>query len=230
GALAAYSRHPYSRALSRASSGMAIPALTEIAERPGFGVEAMLEGARYRLGRADWALNATEQATGTVLSRAGSELARFTFRDDLRPGAREAVAALRNAGLTLEIVSGDTDAAGAAIAGDLQSERHPGSTIPGGKAGRIASLRDAPRRSTCPDDLPPGARAAVAALRNAGRTLDIVSGDTDAAVAAIADDLQIERHQGSTIPGGKAERIASLRDAGHKTLMVGDGLNDAPAL
>lgn len=160
GALAAYSRHPYSRALSRASSGMAIPALTEIAERPGFGVEAMLEGARYRLGRADWALNATEQATGTVLSRDGNELARFTFRDDLRPGAREAVAALRNAGLTLEIVSGDTDAA----------------------------------------------------------------------VAAIADDLQIERHQGSTIPGGKAERIKSLRDAGHKTLMVGDGLNDAPAL
>lgn len=159
-ALAAHSRHPYSQAITRAGAGPgAMPAFADISELPGFGVEALLDGDRYRLGRADWALSDAAYA-GTVLSRNGVELARFTFADGLRAGARSAVSALREAGLSVEIVSGDTSAA----------------------------------------------------------------------VAAVADELHIGARAGGVLPGGKAERIATLRAEGRKTLMVGDGLNDAPAL
>ena len=160
-ALAAHSRHPYSRAITKTGAGFAnMPAFTAISELPGFGVEAMLGTDRYRLGRADWALSDIDSAGGTVLSRNGVELARFAFADGLRAGAHSAVSALREAGLTVAIVSGDTSAA----------------------------------------------------------------------VAAVADELHIADSAGGILPGGKVERIAALQAEGRKVLMVGDGLNDAPAL
>ena len=140
-ALAAHSRHPYSQAITKAGSGLgAMPAFTAISELPGFGVEAMLGADRYRLGRADWALSDAASA-GTVLSRNDVELARFTFADGLRSGARSAVSALRDAGLTVEIVSGDTSAAVAAVADELHIADSAGGVLPGGKAERIAALR-----------------------------------------------------------------------------------------
>lgn len=80
------------------------------------------------------------------------------------------------------------------------------------------------------DTLRPGARRAVAALQERHLDLEIVSGDREAPVAAIADALGIARHASAILPGGKTDRIAALVAQGHKTLMVGDGLNDAPAL
>jgi P-type Cu2+ transporter len=76
----------------------------------------------------------------------------------------------------------------------------------------------------------PGVAKALRALREDGMRLLILSGDQHSKVASFARRYGIEDHAGSLLPGAKVDRIAALSADGHKVLMVGDGLNDAPAL
>lgn len=78
--------------------------------------------------------------------------------------------------------------------------------------------------------LRPDAREAVAALRAKGYRLMILSGDHEAAVKEAADALGIADYAAGLKPQDKILRLEALRNEGHLALMVGDGLNDAPAL
>ncbi len=80
------------------------------------------------------------------------------------------------------------------------------------------------------DALRPDARAAVAALQAEGLSVAVLSGDQPAAVADTARQLGIERCEGALLPGAKVGRLGELAEGGKRALMVGDGLNDAPAL
>jgi Cu2+-exporting ATPase len=79
------------------------------------------------------------------------------------------------------------------------------------------------------DRLRPDAPAALARLRSLGVDASIVSGDSAAAVARMSADLGIPG-EGAVTPAGKLEALATLKAAGRRPLMVGDGLNDGPAL
>lgn len=79
------------------------------------------------------------------------------------------------------------------------------------------------------DELRADAVRAVAALGSNGFAVEIVSGDREYPVRALALALGIS-HIACVSPRGKAAHIAAMIDAGRKPLMVGDGLNDAPAL
>jgi Cu2+-exporting ATPase len=79
------------------------------------------------------------------------------------------------------------------------------------------------------DGLRPCVREAVAALATEGLSVEILSGDREEAVHRLASALGVA-HVARVSPRGKAERIASIGASGRKVLMVGDGLNDAPAL
>ncbi|RBP03538.1 Cu2+-exporting ATPase [Roseiarcus fermentans] len=70
----------------------------------------------------------------------------------------------------------------------------------------------------------------VAALRRGGREIEILSGDREPAVALAARELGVARYRAGLKPADKIARLRALKDAGRRTLMVGDGLNDAPAL
>jgi Cu2+-exporting ATPase len=70
---------------------------------------------------------------------------------------------------------------------------------------------------------------AVVELQGAGYRVEIVSGDREGAVSAIADTLGVAYAAG-VLPSEKASRIGALATVGRKVLMVGDGLNDVPAL
>jgi Cu2+-exporting ATPase len=85
-------------------------------------------------------------------------------------------------------------------------------------------------RFTFEDRLRQGAAATVAGLKQAGLDVEIVSGDRKASVARVAAKLGLDTWVGETLPGGKTTRLGELAAAGRKVLMVGDGLNDAPAL
>jgi len=78
--------------------------------------------------------------------------------------------------------------------------------------------------------LRPDARATIDALRAAGLDIAILSGDRPEAVAPIAAELGIAHVQAGLLPVDKLNLLDSMAANGRKVLMVGDGLNDAPAL
>lgn len=80
------------------------------------------------------------------------------------------------------------------------------------------------------DRLRSGAAATVAELKAEGYPVEIISGDRAGVVARLADTLGIARYRSGVLPGEKAAHVAGLAKEGRKVLMVGDGLNDAPAL
>lgn len=80
------------------------------------------------------------------------------------------------------------------------------------------------------DALRPGAATALAALRARGFEIELSSGDRPDAVAAAARETGISRWRGGVSPQDKVARLEELAAAGRKTLMLGDGLNDAAAL
>ncbi|WDA39865.1 heavy metal translocating P-type ATPase [Erythrobacter sp. BLCC-B19] len=79
------------------------------------------------------------------------------------------------------------------------------------------------------DPLRPDAAQALAALRAEGLAASILSGDRAAPVAAVAQALGLDA-QAEASPQAKLAALESLKAAGHRPLMVGDGLNDGPAL
>jgi Cu2+-exporting ATPase len=80
------------------------------------------------------------------------------------------------------------------------------------------------------DALRPHAGASIDRLRRLGMEIRILSGDGREAVAAAAEALGVEEWLAEQTPSDKLAAIAALGAAGHRVLMVGDGLNDAPAL
>ncbi len=80
------------------------------------------------------------------------------------------------------------------------------------------------------DRLRPSARETVAALRRDGIKVGIVSGDRPAAVERVAALLDIGRWRAGLAPRDKTNAVREAAAAGARVLMVGDGINDAPAL
>lgn len=84
------------------------------------------------------------------------------------------------------------------------------------------------------DEAKPGAAQAVAELRARGLRLTMISGDNRGAAEAMARRLGLRPEEGEVLaevlPGDKAVRVAELKAGGHRVAMVGDGVNDAPAL
>ncbi len=80
------------------------------------------------------------------------------------------------------------------------------------------------------DTLRPGARAAIERLKSMGIGVQLLSGDREAAALAVGQELGIEQVIAQATPEQKIATIHALRAAGKITAMVGDGINDAPAL
>ena len=82
-------------------------------------------------------------------------------------------------------------------------------------------MADAPRST---------AAAAVASLHEMGVQVVMLTGDNEATAGRIAAQLGIDTVIADVLPGDKAAQIARLQQAGRRVAMVGDGVNDAPAL
>lgn len=87
-----------------------------------------------------------------------------------------------------------------------------------------------PVRFVFSDSLRRDAALTVADLKRRGFRVVVLSGDREQAVASVAKELNIPEYLASATPRDKTLRIEALRKEGRKVLMVGDGLNDAPAL
>ncbi len=80
------------------------------------------------------------------------------------------------------------------------------------------------------DELLPGAVAALAELREMGRTTLLLSGDSESTTQAVAGSLGVAEHRSRLSPEAKAAFISQRQAGGRRLAMVGDGVNDAPAL
>jgi Cu+-exporting ATPase len=80
------------------------------------------------------------------------------------------------------------------------------------------------------DPIKAGAATAVRGLGRAGITVHLLSGDSARAAGAVARRVGIDHVIAEVLPADKARHVKSLQEAGHIVAMVGDGINDAPAL
>jgi Cu+-exporting ATPase len=80
------------------------------------------------------------------------------------------------------------------------------------------------------DTLKESSAEAIAILQSLGLTTVMATGDHESVATAIAQSVGIDRVEAGLTPEGKADLIVRLQAEGHQVAMVGDGINDAPAL
>ena len=162
------------------------------------------EEASVALALASHSRHPLSRALATALSSTGTRAAPF---DQVREVAGQGVFAQWN-GVDVAL-------------------RRPDSAI---GVASVLTIGERPRRLiSFADRLRPDAADAIARLGAMGVECSILSGDRAEAVAPVAQTLGLTG-QGSASPAEKQQAIGDLRQSGHRVLMVGDGLNDGPAL
>jgi Cu2+-exporting ATPase len=155
------------------------------------------------------------------------------------PYARAVVHAARTRGIAPPVIEGVREIAGAGLVAARDGrELRLGAAAHCGVDGAAAATRSlwfrlgeaAPVALPLDDPLRSDARATIEALHRRGYAVEILSGDRAEAVAAAARETGIASWRAALGPGDKLAHIGRLEAAGRRVLMVGDGLNDAPAL
>lgn len=147
------SEHPLAMALRRASSRPLLAAVDARSE-PGQGIEAVIEGRRYRIGRPDYALGLAggrlpadapdwleSGDTVVVLGDDSGCLALFRIGDELRPESARLVADLRAAGKRVVLLTGDAESVARRIGGVLGIDDVRAGVTPQGKHECVKSLQ-----------------------------------------------------------------------------------------
>ena len=152
-ALESGSEHPVAQAL--AAHVTKPPTVSELVALPGHGMQGEIDGRRYRIGTPTYAAELSgaaapavhdSDATQVVLADTDGLLARFEFRDELRPDADVAIERLRALGLELEILSGDAAGAVQRVASQLGITHARSGLRPDDKLARVRELQGAGHR------------------------------------------------------------------------------------
>ena len=205
------SEHPLAQAVVRAAEarGLAAPAADEVEALPGRGVVGRVDGRPVMIGNAE-----LMGERGVDLGWATAEIAR------LAQSARTVMVVAR--------LRPPDGGAGFGVAGSpdpsapeptLQREQRPFVVV------GLIGLADTPRAESA---------GAIARLKAMGLEIVMISGDNQATADAIARLVapsgEIDRVVAGVLPDRKAAEVKALQAGGRVVAMVGDGINDAPAL
>jgi Cu2+-exporting ATPase len=154
------------------------------------------------------------------------------------PYSRAIVRAARDRGLAVTPASGVREVPGCGLALPTgEGEERLGSAAfacarecPGPADIWYARPGLAPVGFSFEDTVRADAREVVRRLEEAGYRVELLSGDREMLVAQVADAVGLATRRGNVRPDGKVARLQALAAEGRKVLMIGDGLNDAPAL
>ncbi|MGZ0748434.1 heavy metal translocating P-type ATPase [Haloparvum sp. AD34] len=80
------------------------------------------------------------------------------------------------------------------------------------------------------DEIKPDARETIDRMRDRDITPVMITGDNERTAHAVAEEVGIERVMAEVLPDDKRDEVKKIQDEGHRVAMVGDGINDAPAL
>jgi Cu2+-exporting ATPase len=141
-ALSQTSDHPVSRLLATALEGLQVTAsaLQDVHERTGQGVEGIDGGELVRLGKSQ------KLDGGTMFQRGDEPEQALRIEETLRPGVEDLVEDLQSRGLTVELLSGDTEFAAKKLGSRLGLQHYQGGMLPADKIDHLAKLQDQGRR------------------------------------------------------------------------------------
>lgn len=220
-ALARMSQHPHARALMQGEPGTPTAgpvAFDCIEEIPGAGIEGRQGQRVYRLGRADWALGGSRALPATKPTPRPTTRPDFRLTPRLTPQPTpRPIHRPPPRSTTLPTNRSTTGPAG------LPAARHRAESVLSLDGRELAGFRfhDTPHAD---------AASCVEALTAEGLRVELLSGDRPEPVARLARTLGIAAARGDALPDDKLEHVQALQQQGQAVLMVGDGVNDSPAM
>lgn len=168
---------------------------------PGLGVEGDLSGRRMRIGRPDWAwklaagpsapLSPPGDRHSVLLADEAGPVAWFGLEDEARPDAADAVSALRQLGIEVELLSGDPSCAAARLAAEVGISKVRSGASPEEKVRHVKTLQEMGALVSMVgdgiNDAPVLGQAQVSVAMGGGSDLALVSAD----VVLLGDQLRL---------------------------------------
>jgi len=195
------------------------PQIREVVSANGFGEEQIIAAASIAERKSEHPLARAVVARATELAIPLVDPDEFSYTPGRGVRVRHRGEEIVVGSLALLVEEGMTRG--------LPAERHSpdgASEVYVARAGQVlGTIRIA-------DVLRPEAKNAIAAMRQMGLKTILLSGDTQAATASVGRGLGVDEAVGGLLPEQKAKWVTELRSKGRNVAMVGDGINDAPAL
>jgi Cu+-exporting ATPase len=245
------SEHPLGEAIVTGAEerGVDVGGVETFENVPGKGVEATTDHGEVLVGnRALLERNGVDPAPGEaamerleregktamLVAVDGAVVGVVATADTVRESARRTVSDLRERGYEVHMLTGDNERTARAVADEvgIPETNVRAGVLPDEKADVIGDGAGGSLVVATADTVRESARRTVSDLRERGYEVHMLTGDNERTARAVADEVGIPETnvRAGVLPDEKADVVDDIQADGTRAMMVGDGVNDAPAL